>query len=49
MLRRLLDRELGVVKHNDRLGRPPPRVYLLQRPVPDFWRCQYRFQYSRIS
>ena len=32
MLRRLLDRELGVAKHNDRLGRPPQRIYLLQRP-----------------
>ena len=34
MLRRLLDRELGVVKHDDRLGRPPPRIYVLQRPIP---------------
>ena len=33
MLRRLLDRELGVIKHNDRLGRPPQRIYLLQRPI----------------
>ena len=33
MLRRLLDRELGVARHNDRLGRPPQRIYLLQRPI----------------
>jgi hypothetical protein len=37
MLRRLLDRELGVVKHNDRLNQPPPRIYVLQRPMrPEF-------------
>ena len=33
MLQRLLDRELGVVRHNDRLGQPPPRIYVLQRPI----------------
>ena len=33
MLRRLLDRELGVVKHDDRMGRPPQRIYVLQRPI----------------
>jgi hypothetical protein len=32
MLRRLLDRELGVARHNDLLGRPPQRIYVLQRP-----------------
>jgi hypothetical protein len=33
MLRRFLDRELGAVKHNDRLGRPPERFHVLQRPI----------------
>ena len=32
MLGRLLDRELGVVKHNDRLNQAPEHIYVLQRP-----------------